>query len=283
MSTPSRNNGLSAERWAPLVDLEPQLADALLEALRDSGVAAYAAPAPGLKGPYLDVRLPHAPTDRVWVDAGATDTARAVLDARRSEFAPGENFGDSAAGADRPPPDLVPISTDDAGPSASEEQDFDAAWRAIVAGYGKTGTDQVARWSPAEDVETDTPNAAGSWRVLRRSGPEDTGETADTEDDGWGMPEDVPRLDLPDQVEIEEEHYVPPPPPPLPRVDFHTKLAWVGVIGGPLFLILFTALDWAPIPGANFFAIAAFVGGFVSLVYRMKDDGPNHGDDGAVV
>ena len=272
MTTPNRNNGLSAERYAPLVDLEPQFADALLEALRDEGVAAYAAPAPGVRGPYMDVRLPNTPTDRVWVDAGATDAARAVLDARRGEYSTGQGGGEH----DSPPADLVPIATEDADPSA-DEKDFDAAWREIVAGYGKTGTDQVARWSPAEDVETDTPNAAGSWRVLRRSEPEDP------EDEGWGVPEDRPRLDLPDQVEIEEEHYVPPPPPPLPRIDFHTKLAWVGVIGGPLFLILFTALDWSPIAGANFFAIAAFVGGFASLVYRMKDDPPNHGDDGAIV
>jgi hypothetical protein len=270
VSTPNRNNGLSAERWTPLVDLEPQFADALLEALRDEGVAAYAAPAPGIRGPYMDVRLPHTPTDRVWVDAGATDTARAVLDARRSEFSPGPTE------AECPPPDLVPMA-EDTDSATAEEPDFDAAWRAIVAGYGRTGTEEVPRWSPAEDVETDTPNAAGSWRVLRRSDPEEA------EDDGWGVPEDVPRLDLPDQVEIEEEHYVPPPPPPLPRIDFQTKLAWVGVIGGPLFLILFTALDWSPIPGANLFAIAAFVGGFASLVYRMKDDPPNHGDDGAIV
>lgn len=268
MSTPNRNNGLSAERYTPLVDLEPQFADALLEALREEGVAAYASPAPGVRGPYMDVRLPNTPTDRVWVDAGAADTARQVLDSRRSEFSRGDR--------DKPPPDLVPIDpAETTAEGAGQETDFEAAWRAIVAGYGKTGTDQVARWSAAEDVETDTPNAAGSWRVLRRSEPEES------EDEAWGLPEGQ-QLDLPDSIEIEEEHYVPPPPPPLPRVDGHTKLAWVGVIGGPLLLILFTALDWSPIPGANFFAIAAFVGGFASLVYRMKDDGPS-GDDGAVV
>jgi len=45
-------------RW---VDLEPQFADALLEALRAEGVAAYAAPAPGRRGPYMDVILPDRP------------------------------------------------------------------------------------------------------------------------------------------------------------------------------------------------------------------------------
>ncbi len=262
MSAPNRNNGLPAERWAPLVDLEPQLADALLEALREEGVAAYASPAPGVRGPYMDIQLPNTPTDRVWVDAGATAAARQVLDSRRAEFGPAEA---------QPAP---------AQPDEQDEQDIDAAFRAIVAGYGKTSTDQVASWSPAEDVENDTPNASGSWRVLRRSGD----ERDDDEDDGWGLPEgaDPQAAEAPEPAEP-EEHYVPPPPPPLPRMDKQTKLSWAGVIGGPIFLILFTSLDWSPIPGATFLAIAAFVGGFASLVYRMKYDDPHRGDDGAVV
>ena len=256
MSTPNRNNGLPAERWAPLVDLEPQLADALLEALREEGVAAYASPAPGRRGPYLDIQLPNTPTDRVWVDAGATAAAQQLLDSRRAEFGPA---GTETATAD------------------PDEKDVDAAFRAIVAGYGNTSTDQVASWSPAEDVEDDTPKAGGPWRVLRR--PDADGG----EDEGWGLAEDAPQAAEPAEPAEPEEHYVPPPPPPLPRVDKQTKLSWIAVIGGPIFLILFTALDWSPIPGATFFAIAAFVGGFASLVYRMKDDGPHRGDDGAVV
>ena len=266
MSTPNRNNGLSAERWSPLVDLEPQFADALLEALREEGVAAYASPAPGIRGPYMDIQLPNTPTDRVWVDAGAADAARQVFQARRADFGPDESEPDLKAPGDRP-----------AAAAPEPEQDFDAAFRAIVAGYGKTGTEQVAPWSPAEDVENETPNAGGSWRVLRRAEPED----ADRDEGGWGVVEGA----SPEAMEPAEpdEHYVPPPPPPLPRVDKHTKMSWVGVIGGPLFLILFTALDWQPIPYATFFAIAAFIGGFASLVYRMTDDGPGHGDDGAIV
>jgi hypothetical protein len=269
VTTPSRNNGLPAERWAPLVDLEPQLADALLEALREEGVAAYVSPAPGVRGPYMDIQLPNTPTDRVWVDAGATAAARQVLDSRRAEFNPSE---DRAETQSQPPAPVTPAEPD--------EQDFDAAFRAIVAGYGKTGTEQVAPWSPAEDVENDAPTAGGSWRVLRRADDDRT----DPEDDGWGVPSDAGSETAEATEPAEpEEHYVPPPPPPLPRMDKHTKLAWAGVIGGPIFLILFTSLDWSPIPGATFLAIAAFVGGFASLVYRMKDDGPNHGDDGAVV
>ncbi len=291
MSTPHRTNGLSAERWVPLVDLEPQLADALLEALREEGVAAYASPAPGIRGPYMDIQLPNRPTDRVFVDAGAATAARAVLDARRDEFGPGDTPTAPATGAAAPgaasgaaPPDVVPPGTAAGGAGAAEEneQDFDAAWRAIVAGYGQTSAEQpVAPWSPAEDVESDAPSASGSWRVLRRGEGRPEGEDEDP-DAAWGLPGGATPTEEPEPAEP-EEHYVPPPPPPLPRMDLYTKLSWLGVVGGPILLVLFTSLDWYPIEGATFLAIAAFVGGFASLVYRMKDDGPDDGDNGAVV
>ncbi len=267
MSTPNRNNGLSAERYTPLVDLEPHFADALLEALRDEGVAAYATPAPGIRGPYLDIQLPNTPTDRVWVDAGATAAARSVLDARRGEFS-----ADSA-----PVPDLVEAGPAPEGPAAdpvAADVDLDAAWRAIVAGYGSTGTDPVPRWSTTEDVEPDAaPPPVSSRRIVHRPEP--------TQDEDWGLAAPEP---VAPPAEEAEEHYVPPPPPPLPRVDPHTKLAWLAVIGGPLLLILFTALDWSPFYGASLFAIAAFIGGFAALVYRMRDDDPDvGGGNGAVV
>jgi hypothetical protein len=66
-----RGNGLTADAYVPLADLTPQLADAMLSALREAGIAAYAAPAPGRTGGYLDVRLPEEPTDRLYADAEA--------------------------------------------------------------------------------------------------------------------------------------------------------------------------------------------------------------------
>ena len=82
-----------------------------------------------------------------------------------------------------------------------------------------------------------------------------------------------------------DEHYVPPVPPPLPRLQPVTKLAWIALFGGPLYLLISTAIGSA-IPGVYaFLAVAAFVGGFVVIVLRMDngrppDSGP---DDGAVV
>jgi len=73
--------------------------------------------------------------------------------------------------------------------------------------------------------------------------------------------------------------------PPLPRLDPVTKLAWIALFGGPLYLLISTAVG-SSIPGlAAFLAVAAFVGGFVVLVLRMDNGRPpdSGSDDGAVV
>lgn len=82
------------------------------------------------------------------------------------------------------------------------------------------------------------------------------------------------------------DHYIPPVPPPLPRLDPVTKGAWLALFGGPLYLLISTAIG-ATISGlAAFLAVAAFVGGFVILVLRMDNGRPpdsGSDDDGAVV
>jgi hypothetical protein len=83
----------------------------------------------------------------------------------------------------------------------------------------------------------------------------------------------------------EDEHFVPPVPPPLPHLDPLTKGAWVALFGGPAYLLIAVMVDWQ-VPGwAAFLAVAAFIGGFATLVVHMgerppRDSGP---DDGAVV
>ena len=94
-------------------------------------------------------------------------------------------------------------------------------------------------------------------------------------------PQDAPPADDP-----ADDHYVPPVPPPLPRLDPVTKGAWLALFGGPLYLLISTAIG-ATISGlAAFLAVAAFVGGFVILVLRMDNGRPpdsGSDDDGAVV
>jgi hypothetical protein len=83
-----------------------------------------------------------------------------------------------------------------------------------------------------------------------------------------------------------DEHFVPPVPPPLPRLDPVTKGAWLALFGGPLYLLISTAIGSTISGLAAFLAVAAFVGGFVILVLRMDNGRPpdsGSDDDGAVV
>jgi len=82
-----------------------------------------------------------------------------------------------------------------------------------------------------------------------------------------------------------DEDFVPPDPPPLPALDPVAKGSWAALLAGPGYLLIATLAGWA-IPGwAAFLAVAAFIGGFATLVVRMgdkpaQDSGP---DDGAVL
>lgn len=79
-------------------------------------------------------------------------------------------------------------------------------------------------------------------------------------------------------------HYVPPEPPPIPRPDLPGRLAWLGVLVGPV-LLLVCALFWQSVPQWVVGAIVTgIVGGFGYLVWRLprtrdRDDP----DDGAIV
>jgi hypothetical protein len=140
------------------------------------------------------------------------------------------------------------------------------AWAALVAGYDAPSTDDVPRWPAAEDVDPPQIETV----VLRAPTP--------PEDAGPVTPPPAP-------VAHDDDHFEPPPPPPIPVPDTLGRFAWAAVLGGPLFLLVATlaGLDASGWPGL--FALGAFMGGFVTLVARMKDRPPTDlgDDDGAVV
>lgn len=170
----------------------------------------------------------------------------------------------------------------------------EAAWQELVAHYGSPA---VADGSPSPwpDRE-DLPGQAGD----TDSG--DGGEPMEAELRPPLGPDPMPGvIPAPPQLRIirpagpplppapadpaDEDHYVPPDPPPLPRLDPVSKGAWAALFGGPAFLLIAVTLDWTVPSWAAFAAVAAFVGGFATLVVRMgerppRDSGP---DDGAVV
>lgn len=85
--------------------------------------------------------------------------------------------------------------------------------------------------------------------------------------------------------EPDDERYVPTPLPPPGRLDAVSRLALCGVVGGPAYLLIVSLfLHWDISPTAAFIAVAAFIGGFVTLVVKLGDrPRRDDGDDGAVL
>ncbi|MER5712881.1 hypothetical protein AB0B13_25465 [Streptomyces sp. NPDC042898] len=81
----------------------------------------------------------------------------------------------------------------------------------------------------------------------------------------------------------EEGHFVPPEPPPLPEADATTKFAWLGVVGGPVLMLVAVLLQWDMTWWLTTLCVGGFLGGFATLVGRMKhddDDDDGFGDPG---
>jgi hypothetical protein len=170
---------------------------------------------------------------------------------------------------------------------ASNEE---AAWRELVAHFEEpAGTDgSHIPWPAREDL-------TGPFTADRGADP------ADTDPAGPPPPASADLIPgiipAPPQARIvrpatpaplpgdDDGHYVPPVPPPLPRLDPVTKGAWVALFGGPVYLLVAVMVGWAVPDWGAFCAVAAFVGGFTTLVLRMSDRPPRDSgpDDGAVV
>ncbi|MFE2935230.1 hypothetical protein [Streptomyces sp. NPDC059278] len=173
--------------------------------------------------------------------------------------------------------------------------DEDAAWQAIVAGYG--------------EEPPDPPGARPFRSIEDLALPEDDGSDVLDPDKGIGTksvkpPEkplgssvvfapgvigprdyEVPEPKDGDLDDSEEGHFVPPEPPPLPEADVTAKFAWLAVVGGPVLMLIAVLLRWDMTWWLTTVCVGGFLGGFVTLVARMNDDDED-GDDpgrGAVV
>lgn len=147
---------------------------------------------------------------------------------------------------------------------AREDRAFDEqAWAELVAAY-HAAEEPVGRWPADEDIDEAAEQSAGGSEDDRERAPDPTA----TAPGGSGSPED---------------HFVPPTPPPLPRGDALSRTAWAGVLGGPAYLLLMTLTGGGLRGWTAALALAAFVGGFVTLVVRMGGRSEDDPDDGAVV
>ncbi|MFD5520239.1 hypothetical protein [Streptomyces sp. NPDC127066] len=205
------------------------------------------------------------------------------------------------------------------GDEQSVPFDEEAAWKSIVEGYGEEPPDPPGS-RPFRSIEDlalpepgpDTDSGAGGGN----SGGTGDGEGDDAPAPGAGSEPEASTGDLPspgdlpsvvkplgssiafapgvggprdyrapepsegDFDEDDEGHFVPPEPPPLPAADTTAKFAWLGVLGGPALLLLAVLFGWDMTWWLTTLGIGGFLGGFATLVTRMKDDDEDHDDPG---
>ncbi|WP_405879241.1 hypothetical protein OG762_11645 [Streptomyces sp. NBC_01136] len=190
--------------------------------------------------------------------------------------------------------------------------DEDAAWQAIVAGYGEEPPDppgakpfkSIEDLALLDPVTNDGPDAGGTPEKPEKGTKGEKGENSEKGDKddkageppaaakplgssvafapGVGGPRDyqAPEPTEDDFDEDDEGHFVPPEPPPLPAADTTAKFAWLAVIGGPILLLLDVLLGWDMTWWLATVGIGGFLGGFATLVARMKSDDEDEGDPG---
>jgi hypothetical protein len=241
-----RDNGLTAASYTSLGSIDPLIAEPVLDALAAAGIAAYCENQSEARTPdQSEARAPEEPEEPVRMPVGYD-----------------EIFVDAAA-VDQARP-VIDRSTED------------AEWRSLVEQFGQPsapghdgGDGPVPRWPASEDVDEkyepliDVPSGL-------------TVADTPTEDDEDARP--AKKADDP------HDHFVPPEPPRGPRLDWISRLAWLGLLGGPLLLIAAAVLNFGT-GRITTLAVVGFIGGFLTLVFRMKDKLPpgDSGDDGAIV
>ncbi|MFE9373304.1 hypothetical protein ACFYM2_26555 [Streptomyces sp. NPDC006711] len=204
--------------------------------------------------------------------------------------------------------------------------DEEAAWAAIVAGYGEEPADPPGS-RPFRSVEDlalieEEPDGRGAAGVVPGApgAPDaagDEGGAAEAEesekdrdkgpdtgpDKGLGKPalgssvvfapgvrgprdfspaepSGGARDDADGSDGSDEGHFVPPEPPPLPEADATAKFAWLGVVGGPLLLVLAAVFAWDMTWWLTALGVGGFLGGIATLFARMRPDDEDDDDPG---
>ncbi|WP_030596263.1 hypothetical protein [Streptomyces fulvoviolaceus] len=173
--------------------------------------------------------------------------------------------------------------------------DEEAAWAAIVEGYGEEPPDPPGSkpFKSVEDLALLEPETNDE-RPEKPEKPEKPEQLKKEEKPakplggsvsfapGVGGPRDysTPEPSDEDFEEDDEGHFVPPEPPPLPAADATAKFAWLGVLGGPILLLLAVLLGWEMTWWLTTVGIGGFLGGFATLVMRMRADDEDDEDPG---
>ncbi|GAA0408068.1 hypothetical protein [Streptomyces luteireticuli] len=167
--------------------------------------------------------------------------------------------------------------------------DEDAAWAELVAAYGEQPDPEKGRW-PATGSEEEPPPAAApavETPTAEAPKPPDRPGSFIVYAPGVGPRDWSAAPPSPDAEDDDDEgHFVPPEPPPLPTGDVTSRFAWLAVLGGPLLLLVMVLLQQELTWWITTLGIGGFLGGFATLVLRMRDGDDGDEDDpgrGAVV
>jgi hypothetical protein len=176
--------------------------------------------------------------------------------------------------------------------------DEEAAWAAIVAGYGEEPKDPPGTkpFKSVEDLallETETNDEPTTTETQPKK--DEPKKDAPKQDENPAKPlggsvafapgvgprdYSAPEPSEEDFEEDDEGHFVPPEPPPLPAADTTSRFAWLGVLGGPVLLLVAVLLGWEMTWWLATVGIGGFLGGFVTLVTRMRADDEDDEDPG---
>ena len=174
----------------------------------------------------------------------------------------------------------------DGGPEAQGVPvDEDAAWAAIVAGYGEEPPDPPGAkpFKSVEDLALLEPEVNDEKPSADRPASDRPLGSSVAFAPGVGPRDHTPAEPSDDDFDADDEgHFVPPEPPPLPEGDTTSRFAWLGVLGGPVLLLLAVVLGWDMTWWLATLSIGGFLGGFATLVVRMRtgdedDDDPGRG------
>jgi hypothetical protein len=79
------------------------------------------------------------------------------------------------------------------------------------------------------------------------------------------------------------DHFEPPVPGSLPNLSKGTKIALLGVFGGPALLILNALTQFDPTGFVTWFGLSGFIAGLVALLLRTKDPDEELPPDGGAI
>jgi hypothetical protein len=262
-----RDNGLTAATYTSLGGIDPLVTTAVLAALANAGIAAYCSP----------------PAAEAAEEADAPAADEPDVPAAEETSVPAAEEASAAAKPEAPAKAQVPagfeeifVDSDavDKARGVIDRSTEDAEWASLVEQFNAPsapGHDvpPVPRWPASEDVDENSYEPLIDVPAGLIVGDTD---------------EPPPKEPPPRRSDDPHDHYVPPEPTRGPRLDWITRAAWLGLIGGPLLLILAAVLDFGT-GRITLLGVVGFMAGFLTLVIRMSDRLPPEDtpDDGAVV